>query len=89
MKRQEESLEATAMGAFSKVTLVLFLMYNALTSSVFGIFACQTMDFGDKFNRFELGLDCETWSHKAVWVTLAKVCLALYPIGNLCDSSYN
>eukprot|EP01050_Picozoa_sp_SAG11_P003919 SAG11_NODE_235_length_11852_cov_4.266020_10_plen_213_part_00 len=75
VQRQTVELEATKLTAFSQVTTILFLLYNVLTSSVFGMFACFDMDFGDMQNRFgaldsdalENFLARNIWLHRMVF----------------------
>eukprot|EP01043_Picozoa_sp_COSAG02_P067112 COSAG02_NODE_10670_length_1886_cov_1.558478_3_plen_208_part_00 len=80
-KRQQSLLEESKLMSFSGVALILFLMYNALTSNVFGLFACYQMDFGDSYNRFDLELDCDGWMYRNVWRQAAWICMFMYPIG--------
>jgi hypothetical protein len=80
-KRQQTSLEESKLQAFGRVALILFLLYNALTSNVFGLFACFQMDFGDSYNRFDLELDCDGWMYRNIWRQAAWVCMFLYPVG--------
>ena len=81
MQRQSIKLEETKVQAFGRVTLVLFLLYNVLTSNVFGLFACFDMDYGDRFNRFDLEVDCNDIFFKNGWQAVALFCLLLYPLG--------
>lgn len=81
MQRQRVELENSQLQAFSRVTTILFLMYNILTNNVFGMFACFDMDFGDRYNRLDLELNCNSWEFTYVWQTAALVALLLYPIG--------
>ena len=53
MQRQMVELESSKLQAFGRATTILFLLYNILTSSVFGMFACFDMDYGDRHNRFD------------------------------------
>eukprot|EP01047_Picozoa_sp_COSAG01_P006601 COSAG01_NODE_241_length_20597_cov_8.200751_12_plen_1161_part_00 len=81
MQRQEAGLEQTKKQLFTRATTVLFLMYNVLTSNVFGLFACFDTDFGDSYNRLDLQIDCNEWSYKNIWQAAALVFLALYSVG--------
>ena len=81
MARQEVELEAAKLKSFGQVTTVLFLLYNVLTNNVFALWACFDMDYGDSYNRFDLELDCNEWSFKNLWQTVALACLFLYPLG--------
>ena len=60
--------------------LVLEITTPKVATNVMQVFACTEFD-GNWYLASELTIACDSSARRAKWVTLAGVCVALYPIG--------
>lgn len=64
----------------SVVLLLLFLVYSSVSSNVFRMFACDSVDDGNSYLRADYRIMCTDAKHKALQV-YAAVMIAVYPVG--------
>lgn len=64
----------------SVVLLLMFLVYSSVSSNVFRMFACDSVDDGNSYLRADYRIMCTDAKHRALQV-YAAVMIAVYPIG--------
>ncbi|CAN0460998.1 unnamed protein product, partial [Scytosiphon promiscuus] len=60
--------------------LMTFLIYSSVSSTVFRMFACETVDGGKEYLRADYTIECTTDKHKALQV-YAWFMIMVYPVG--------
>ncbi|CAM9531970.1 unnamed protein product, partial [Laminaria digitata] len=76
----QEALQTVRRKHFSMALLVTFLIYSSVSSTVFRMFACETLDGGKEYLRADYTILCTGAKHKALQV-YAGFMIVLYPIG--------
>ncbi len=64
----------------SAVILLLFFVYSSVSSTVFQMFACDSLDDGNKYLRADYQILCTDEKHKSLQI-YAGLLIALYPVG--------
>lgn len=64
----------------SAVLLLTFLVYSSVSSAVFRMFACETLDDGNSYLRADYRILCTDDKHRALQV-YASVMIVVYPVG--------
>ncbi|CAM9867127.1 unnamed protein product, partial [Laminaria digitata] len=64
----------------SAVLLLLFLVYSSVSSTVFSMFACDSLDDGKEYLRADYRILCTDAKHKTLQV-YAAIMIAVYPVG--------
>lgn len=64
----------------SAVLLLTFLVYSSVSSTLFQMFACESLDDGKKYLRADYRIECTSAKHKALQL-YAGFMIALYPVG--------
>ena len=60
--------------------LLLFLVYSSVSSTLFQMFACDSIDGGETYLRSDYRIMCTDTKHRALQV-YAAIMIALYPVG--------
>ena len=64
----QDELQASRRKHFSLVLLMTFLIYSSVSSTVFRVFDCETLEDGKEYLRADYGIECTTAKHKALEV---------------------
>ncbi|CAM9962030.1 unnamed protein product, partial [Laminaria digitata] len=64
----------------SVVLLILVLMYSSVSWTVFGMFACDSLDDANEYLRADYRILCTGAKHRALQV-YAAIMIAVYPVG--------
>ncbi|CAM9199838.1 unnamed protein product, partial [Laminaria digitata] len=64
----------------SVMLLLLFLVYSSVSSTVFRMFACDSVDDGNNYLRADYRIMCTDAKHRALQV-YAAIMIAVYPVG--------
>lgn len=75
----QEALQTVRWKHFSMVLLVTFLIYSSVSSTVFRMFACETLDGGKEYLRADYTIQCTFAKHKALQVG----CVGIRRLGRL------
>ncbi|CAM9539354.1 unnamed protein product, partial [Laminaria digitata] len=62
------------------VLLLLFFVYSSVSSTVFGMFACDPLDDGEEYLRADYRIMCTDAKHIALQA-YAAIMIAVYPVG--------
>lgn len=69
----QEALQAVRRKHFSMALLVTFLVYSSVSSTVFRMFGCETLDDGREYLRADYTIECTTGKHKALQVGISTM----------------
>ncbi|CAM9580855.1 unnamed protein product, partial [Hapterophycus canaliculatus] len=80
-----ESAAAAALGSVrrkhaSMALLITFLVYSSVSSTVFRMFACETLDDANEYLRADYTIECDSAKHRALQVYAAFM-IVVYPAG--------
>ncbi|CAM9415384.1 unnamed protein product, partial [Laminaria digitata] len=75
-----QALEAVRRKHASAVLLLTFLVYSSVSSTVFRMFACESLDDGYTYLRADYTILCDSAKHEALQVYAAFM-IAVYPVG--------
>lgn len=64
----EEAIRTVQRKHFSMALLMTFLVYSSVSSTVFRMFACETLDGGKVYLRADYTIECTMDKHKALEV---------------------
>ncbi|CAN0406723.1 unnamed protein product, partial [Laminaria digitata] len=64
----------------SAVLFLLFFVYSSVSSTAFGMFACNSLDDGEEYLRADYRILCMNAKHRALQV-YAAIMIAVYPVG--------
>ncbi|CAM9622136.1 unnamed protein product, partial [Laminaria digitata] len=64
----------------SAVLLLLLIVYSSVSSTVFRMFACDSLDDGEEYPRADYRILCTDAKHRALQV-YAGLMIAVYPVG--------
>lgn len=62
---------------------IIFLIYPTISTTVFSVFACRDMDFGQSWHVYDSTLDCNSSEYWVLWIC-ALLALFLIPVGVPC-----
>ena len=62
---------------------IIFLTYPTISTTVFSVFACRDMDFGQAWHVYDSNMDCNSSEYMVLWVC-ALLALFLIPVGVPC-----
>lgn len=71
-----DALQSVLRKHFSVTLLITFLVYSSVSSTVFRMFACETLDDGIIYLRADYSIECDSRKHEAL-----KVSRALLTVG--------
>eukprot|EP00904_Undaria_pinnatifida_P008212 jgi/Undpi1/4520/HiC_scaffold_18.g07874.m1 len=60
----QDELQAARRKHFSMVLLMTFLIFSSVSSTVFRVFDCETLEDGKEYLRADYGIECTTAKHK-------------------------
>lgn len=64
----------------SVALLISFLVYSSVSSTVFRMFACETLDDGNEYLRADYTIECDSAKHEALKIYAAFM-IVVYPVG--------
>ncbi|CAN0281283.1 unnamed protein product [Pylaiella littoralis] len=64
----------------SVALLISFLVYSSVSSTVFRMFACETLDDGNEYLRADYTIECDSAKHEAFKIYAAFM-IVVYPVG--------
>lgn len=76
----EDGLRSVRNKHVCMVLILTFLVYSSVSSAVFQMFACETLDDGKNYLRADYRIDCDSEKHKSLQVYAAFM-VVVYPIG--------
>ena len=62
------------------IMLVIFLIYPSVSTTIFSVFSCRSLDFDQSIQVFDASIDCNSGDYKALRAG-ALVALVLVPVG--------
>lgn len=69
----EEALQVVRRKHFSMALLITFLVYSSVSSTVFRVFDCETLDGGAEYLRADYTIECTDPKHKAFKVGYIRI----------------
>ena len=64
----DEGIRIVRRKHFSMALLVTFLVYSSVSSTIFRVFDCETLDGGEEYLRADYTIECTDAKHKALQV---------------------
>eukprot|EP01043_Picozoa_sp_COSAG02_P039016 COSAG02_NODE_3050_length_7468_cov_9.831049_2_plen_1492_part_00 len=62
------------------IMLLIFLIYPSVSTTIFSVFSCRTLDFEQSVHVYDASIDCNSFDYKVLFA-VALVALVLIPIG--------